>query len=174
VVDPAAAAELRVQGRVPSPAERAAAVEQIQQRHWLRNEAKRTATRLSTTPQLFASLAKTYVLDRAAEAALATPILGAMVNLGGDLVVRGDLTRLIDVRDPNEGTATQLTVQDRAVATSGAICAARVSFTGLALMCFPQRKRMAGLITIRGRCSGLLSRLRDLGAVTTSSELRPG
>ena len=121
LVDPAiaAAGELWVQGQVPSPAERAAAVAQIQQRHWLRNEANRTATRLSTTPQVFASLAKSYVLDQAAEAALATPILGAMINLGGDLVVRGDLSQAIDVRDPNEGTAARLAVQDRAVATSG-------------------------------------------------------
>ena len=121
LVDPAVAVagELWVQGRVPSPAARAAAVTQIQQPHWLRNEANRTATRLSTTPQVFASLAKSYVLDRTAEAALATPILGAMINLGGDMVVRGDLSQMIDVRDPNEGTAARLAVRDRAVATSG-------------------------------------------------------
>ena len=57
LVDPAVAAagELWEQGRVPFPAERANAVAQIQQRHWLRNEANRTVTRLSTSPQVFAS-----------------------------------------------------------------------------------------------------------------------
>ena len=52
-------------------------------------------------------------------AAMAGPVRGALLNLGGDLAVRGALRPHIDVRNPEEGTAAQLTVQDRAMATSG-------------------------------------------------------
>jgi thiamine biosynthesis lipoprotein len=58
------------------------------------------ATRLGSTPQVFASLAKGYVIDRALDAAMAGPVRGALLNLGGDLAVRGALRPRIDVRSP--------------------------------------------------------------------------
>lgn len=122
IVDPAvgAAAALWEAGTVPTPSQRAAAVAQMRQRHWELDPARQTATRLSTTPHVFASLAKGYVIAQAADAAMAAaPIRGLTVNLGGDILVRGDLEQTVEVRDPHEGTAARLLVSDQAVATSG-------------------------------------------------------
>jgi thiamine biosynthesis lipoprotein ApbE len=119
-VDPAVGAAIvpwEGASRAPDAGQRAAVVAAIARRHWQLEG--RVATRLGSTPQVFASLAKGYVIDRALDAAMAGPVRGALLNLGGDLAVRGALRPRIDVRSPGEGTAAQVTVQDRAMATSG-------------------------------------------------------
>ncbi len=119
-VDPAVGAATALwegASREPDAAMRATAAAAIAQRHWELDG--RVATRRGTTPMVFASLAKGYVLDRAVEAAMAGPVRGALINIGGDLVVRGELRPRIDVRSPEEGTAARIAVADMAVATSG-------------------------------------------------------
>src|SRR6202043_2134946 len=62
---------------------------------------------------------------RAADAALGTSgARAAVVNIGGDLVVRGEWSESVDVSDPksdaeNGTPIARLVVRDRAVATSG-------------------------------------------------------
>ena len=111
--------------RMPTPAELAAAVETVHQKHWMLNSADHTATHLSDAPLVLNSFAKSYIVNRAAEAAMHTEdVTGAVVNIGGDLVVRGALTEPVDIADPysdaeNSEPVARLSIHDRAVATSG-------------------------------------------------------
>ncbi len=112
-------------GVLPATADRMQAVADAQQPHWRLDPANQTATRLTNTPLRLHSFAKSYILDRAAEAALALPDVSAVVlNSGGDLVVRGNWTEPVAMADPradaeNAQPIARLAVQNRAVATSG-------------------------------------------------------
>ncbi|MFM8335849.1 MAG: FAD:protein FMN transferase, partial [Opitutaceae bacterium] len=89
------------QGRVPSSDEIAAAVAAVAARHWELNLDAGTATRLSAAPLRLNSFAKGSIIDRAAAAALASaPIAGAVINLGGDVLVRGPQAVTVAVTDP--------------------------------------------------------------------------
>ncbi len=71
--------------RVPSEAEIAAAVSSVQQTHWMLRSSDRTAVHLSDTPLALNSFTKSYILDRAARAAMAIDgVSGVVVNIGGD------------------------------------------------------------------------------------------
>ena len=111
--------------RVPSADELAAAVAAVRQTHWHLDPIARTATHLSAAPLMLNSFAKSYIIERACAAAVAAGHLtSALVNLGGDIVVRGASTHTIAIADPladgeNDEPTAFLTVRDRAVATSG-------------------------------------------------------
>jgi FAD:protein FMN transferase len=112
------------EGRVPTGREIAAAVEAMQQPHWRLDREHRTATRVSDVPLALASFTKSYVSSRAADAALKSGATGVMLNVGGDVVVRGNLTQMVAVADPmadseNAAALDHVVVRDRAVATSG-------------------------------------------------------
>jgi hypothetical protein len=99
-------------------------VQAIAQQHWLLDRANCTATRTSDVAVALASLAKSYIAGRAVDAALAAGAMGAMLNIGGDIVVRGSLTAMVDIANPladseNDAGIDRLAVRDRAVATSG-------------------------------------------------------
>lgn len=112
-------------GQLPSDAAIAEAVGQVRRPHWRLDPVARTATHLDTTPLILNSFTKSYIIDRAAGAALASNgVRGVVVNIGGDLVTRGAWSERVGVTDPfdNADNATplaQLNVRDRAVATSG-------------------------------------------------------
>jgi thiamine biosynthesis lipoprotein ApbE len=109
----------------PSEQERAAAVAAVRQRHWELDAIHRTATHLSGTPLALNSFAKSYIAGHAANAALAEPgVRQVVVNIGGDLVVRGVGSERVDVADPksdaeNAAPIASLEIHDRAIATSG-------------------------------------------------------
>ncbi len=110
--------------RVPSDREIAVAIEAMQQPHWTLNREHRTATRLSDVPLALASFTKSYISSHAADAALKAGATGIMLNVGGDVIVRGNLTQLVAVADPladseNDPAMEHVVVRDRAVATSG-------------------------------------------------------
>lgn len=113
------------QGRTPAQAEMAAAVASVQRRHWRLDAAARAATHESDAALALNSFTKSYIVNRAAEAALASDnVRGVVVNIGGDLVVRGAWSEAVDIADPladgeNAPALTRLRVADRAVATSG-------------------------------------------------------
>ncbi|MBS1872293.1 MAG: DUF2271 domain-containing protein [Acidobacteria bacterium] len=131
-LDPAAETVTRVwkaaerTGRAPSNDELARAVETVRRPHWRLYGATRTAVHLDGAPLALNSFVKSYIMDRAADAALKTPGVTAVVlNVGGDLVVRGGWTEPVAIADPrssaeNDAPAAHLYVKDRAVATSGA------------------------------------------------------
>jgi thiamine biosynthesis lipoprotein ApbE len=110
--------------RLPADEDVAAAVRMVRQPHWRLDPVARTATHLDTTPIILNSFTKSYIVDRAARAALATGARAIVVNIGGDLVTRGDWTETVGITDPldnadNAPPLTRLAVRDRAVATSG-------------------------------------------------------
>ncbi len=111
--------------QLPSANELAAAAETARQTHWTLNATTRTATRLSNAPLALNSFAKSYIVSRAADAAMkAAQLRGAVVNIGGDLVVRGQLTEPVAIADPksdaeNSDPMTKVLIRNRAVATSG-------------------------------------------------------
>lgn len=113
-----------VHGRIPSKSEIAAAVEAMQQPHWKLDLERQTATRLSDVPLALASFTKSFISSRAADAALRAGAGGVMLNVGGDVIVRGNLTQIVALANPqvpgeNEAPLGSVVVRDRAVATSG-------------------------------------------------------
>lgn len=112
------------EGRMPAEAEVASAVATASGPHWTLDAGARTAARRSDAALALHSFAKSYIVDRAAEAALQSGADGAVVNIGGDLVVRGDWTEAVAIADPrsdeeNGARLATLRVADSAVATSG-------------------------------------------------------
>lgn len=117
------AAEL--QGRGPSRAELDAAVALVRQPHWKLDPAGRTATHLDDAPVALNSFAKSYIAGHTAEAAMATRgVTSVVVNIGGDLVIRGPRAEPVDIADPrcdaeNCAPLAQVEIRDGAIATSG-------------------------------------------------------
>ena len=111
--------------RPPLPGEIAEAVAAVRQRHWVLDAEHGTATHMDRTPLALNSFAKSYIVGRAAEAVLAADgVRAAVVNIGGDLVVRGAWTEPVNVADPksdeeNAWPMDRLLIRDAAVATSG-------------------------------------------------------
>jgi thiamine biosynthesis lipoprotein ApbE len=111
--------------RLPSPDELAAAVKLVRQAHWRLDPETRTAVHLSTAPLALSSFTKGYIIGHAADAALASGGVSAVVvNIGGDLVVRGAWTEPVDIADPqadaeNSPPMARLAIHDQAIATSG-------------------------------------------------------
>ncbi len=112
------------EGRTPSDGEIAMAVEAMRQPHWKLDVEHGTAMRLSDVPLALASFTKSFISSRAADAALQTGATGVMLNVGGDVIVRGTITQTVAVADPkapaeNGPALLHVAVRDRAVATSG-------------------------------------------------------
>jgi thiamine biosynthesis lipoprotein ApbE len=111
--------------RVPTDTEIAAAVAEVHQPHWRLDPAARTATHLTTAPIILNSFTKSYIVDRAASAAMSVKgVSGVVVNIGGDLVTRGRTSETVAITDPqanadNAAPLMRVAVADRAVATSG-------------------------------------------------------
>ena len=112
--------------RLPSQSELDAAVAAVRGVHWQLDPVNHTATHTSDAPLALNSFVKSYIAGRAAESprSSASGAQGLVINMGGDLVVRGDLKEPVDVSDPksdaeNGVPIAQLVIQDRAVATSG-------------------------------------------------------
>jgi thiamine biosynthesis lipoprotein ApbE len=112
-------------GALPGDSDLRAAAIAARQPQWRLDAGSGTAARLGDAPLMLNSFTKSYIVERAAAAALRTPgVDGVVVNIGGDLVVRGavsDAVRLADPRSDAENSEpiAVLAVRDRAIATSG-------------------------------------------------------
>jgi thiamine biosynthesis lipoprotein len=101
------------------------ALQQVQASHWQLDAVHQTATHTSNVPLVLNSFAKSYIIHRATEAAREVKDVEAvMVNIGGDIVVQGDLSETIHISNPkadaeNDLPLQTLLVNNRAVATSG-------------------------------------------------------
>jgi len=110
--------------RQPTQSEIAQAVNSMQKQHWQLDQVNGTATHLTDTPLALASFTKGYIAGHAADAALAAGATGVVFNIGGDIIVRGNITQLVDIANPladaeNDAAIDQIVLQNRAVATSG-------------------------------------------------------
>lgn len=110
---------------IPTQNELTAAVAEVKQAHWKLDAANQTATHLSKAPLMLNSFAKSYIIKRAADAAMAVDNVNAVVvNIGGDIVVAGNMAEPIQVSDPtadaeNDAPLDRLLISNKAVATSG-------------------------------------------------------
>ncbi len=89
---------------------------------WRLDAGAGTAERLPGPPLTLDAIAKGYIVERASDAALAgdPAVLGLVLNVGGDLRVVGEPSRLVDVAGPDStGPVARVEVKDLAVATSG-------------------------------------------------------
>lgn len=113
-----------VENRVPTQVELNEAVETMQQPHWALDKVHGTATHLDDAPVALNSFAKSYIAGHAAGKALTAGASGVLLNIGGDIVVRGDLTEHVAITDPkaaadNDEPIDMVRVANRTIATSG-------------------------------------------------------
>jgi FAD:protein FMN transferase len=113
------------QNRVPSSIEIADALKAVHQQHYILNRKNHTAQRTSDASLILNSFAKSYIMDRAANVALSVQgVDGVVLNIGGDIVVRGEHLEQVRVSDPkadaeNDPPVTQVQISNKTIATSG-------------------------------------------------------
>jgi thiamine biosynthesis lipoprotein ApbE len=101
------------------------AISLLKQKHWELDTDKGTVVHLSSVPLIFNTFVKSYIISKVADKLMAAGGISAVVvNIGGDIVVRGDHHELIRVSDPvadgeNDRPISTLEVGDKAIATSG-------------------------------------------------------
>ncbi len=110
--------------RLPSDSDLSAAVATTRETQWTLNPSTQTATHTGNAALVLASFTKSYIIDHAADAAIRTGVPSVVVNIGGDLAVRGSLAEPVDIADPrasqeNADPISRIVVHDMAVATSG-------------------------------------------------------
>jgi thiamine biosynthesis lipoprotein len=111
--------------RLPSSAEINNAVNIVQQQHYILNEQNHTVLRTSNAPLILNSFAKSYIMNKAAGVAISmTGVSGLVINIGGDVLVRGTHTEKIQISNPkadaeNDAPIGQIQVTNKTVATSG-------------------------------------------------------
>ena len=112
--------------RAPDDAELAAARAFLDRPAWRIAPGTNSVGRLTDCPLSLNAIAKGYIVDRAGAAALdpGRGVHGLLLNVGGDLCVRGEAPRTLGLAAPwadSESTEPVATVQirDRAVSTSG-------------------------------------------------------
>ena len=112
-------------GQLPTQSELDNAVVQVKQTHWILNAANQTATHLTKAPLRLNSFTKSYIIQSATNAAMsAAKINGLLINIGGDMVITGDMNETVQVSDPkadaeNDAPIDQLLISNKAIATSG-------------------------------------------------------
>ncbi|GGH04376.1 DUF2271 domain-containing protein [Pedobacter zeae] len=113
------------EGHKPSASVLQQAVTLVKQKHYLLNEQDKTVTRLDDVPLALNSFAKSYIINKAAEQAVQSPgIENVVVNIGGDMVIKGNGPELIEIANPkadaeNDAALATIKVANMAVATSG-------------------------------------------------------
>ncbi|HZW31285.1 MAG TPA: DUF2271 domain-containing protein, partial [Isosphaeraceae bacterium] len=114
------------QDRLPSTAELTAARSLMGRPAWRLDPGLRTVERLSDCPLSLNGIAKGFIVERACDLALdpGRGVQGVMLNIGGDLRVRGEIDGLIGIAAPWSDSESSepmaiIAVKDRSVATSG-------------------------------------------------------
>lgn len=111
--------------RQPTEDEITAAVQQVKQVHWKLDETNQTALRMDDSPLILNSFTKSYIIDKAADAMMSSKgISSVVVNIGGDIMVKGDHLEEIHISDPkadaeNDAPISKLSISNKTVATSG-------------------------------------------------------
>ena len=111
-------------GVLPSDVMLRKAAQKASRPAWLLDESNRTAKYLHDRKCELSldAIAKGFIIDQAAEAAMAEDgVDGVVVNIGGDLVVRGDISQRVGISDPAEETRpiSVVRLERQAIATSG-------------------------------------------------------
>lgn len=113
------------ESRTPTQQELDKAVNEVKQEHWKLDEPAQTATHLSTAPLMLNSFVKSYIIEHAALAGMhAAKLQAIIVNIGGDIVISGDHSELVQLSDPkadaeNDAPMDEVRIGNKAIATSG-------------------------------------------------------
>lgn len=95
----------------------------VNQAQWELGDA--TATRLSDAELRLHTFTKGYIMEQVADAVMAEAgVRGIMLNVGGDILSKGDLREAVRVSDPlsdaeNGSSLSTVSIQNQAIATSG-------------------------------------------------------
>lgn len=114
-----------VRDQVPDASELATAVRELTRPAWRIDTADGTAEHLSDTPLSLNAIAKGYIIEQASDAASRIPgVDGVLLEIGGDLRVRGRFAQWVSLTDPrndaeNAPTLATVSVADQGLATSG-------------------------------------------------------
>jgi len=111
--------------RLPTDSDLAGAVQDLARPAWRLDAAAGTAEHLSGTPLSLNAIAKGYIIEQASAAAFRVPgVEGVLLEIGGDLRVRGRFPHWVTITDPrndaeNAQPLAAVSVADRGLATSG-------------------------------------------------------
>ena len=117
--------EAAAKSQLPSQETIDQAIMDVQQVHWVLDEKNQTATHISNAPIKLNSFAKSYIIQSAVNAANnAAKLNGIIVNIGGDMVISGEINEKVWISNPkadaeNDAPLDQLQIQGKAIATSG-------------------------------------------------------
>jgi FAD:protein FMN transferase len=109
----------------PSAAALQAAVTTANQQHWAIDYKNSTVTHLTNAPLVLNTFVKSYIINKATEKVMAaTGIQYVVMNIGGDILVRGNSSETISITNPqanaiNDAALDIIKVQNQFVATSG-------------------------------------------------------
>ncbi len=112
-------------GEVPNESSIIKAVADVNQIHWKLDPKANTASHTSHSPLMLNSFVKSYIIQSAVNVAMKDAKLqGIIVNIGGDMIIAGDITETVAVSNPkadaeNEMPLALLSIQNKAIATSG-------------------------------------------------------
>ena len=112
-------------GTLPSRIAIAEAVEILKHQHYILDPIKRSAFRIDNADLVLNSFTKSYIMDKAASIAMRTPgVSGLVLNIGGDMVLRGLRPENIKISDPladaeNDAPISEILLAGKAIATSG-------------------------------------------------------
>ena len=112
-------------GQVPQTADVTRAVTEANQTHYILHHESQSATKLTNVSMRLHSLAKSFVMNQAAEKGMQeTGVSGMVLNLGGDMVVKGQWTEKVAIADPRNASenaeALQIVqINNKSIATSG-------------------------------------------------------
>lgn len=111
--------------QIPGKEDLAKAVLVMQQPQWKLNNKTKTAIHLSNQPLVLNSFVKSYIIRKVAGKIMDIPgVEGAVVNIGGDMVIAGTQTETVHIADPiadteNGHPVSIIQLHERAIATSG-------------------------------------------------------
>jgi len=110
---------------LPSAEELTNAASAMNRPHWTLNPVQHTAKHLSTDPLALNSFVKSYIINKVSEKIMSlSGVTGAVINIGGDIIVTGIQQERIRVSDPaanaeNDKPLAVLKINNKAIATSG-------------------------------------------------------
>ncbi|MCO5950373.1 DUF2271 domain-containing protein [Mucilaginibacter flavidus] len=113
------------ENRVPTQIEINEAVKTVRGTHYILNAENSTVQRLDNAPLILNSFTKSYIINKACDAALGLNGVTAIVlNIGGDIVIRGNHTEQVQISNPkadaeNDAAIAKVALSNKAIATSG-------------------------------------------------------
>ncbi|MEI6264370.1 MAG: DUF2271 domain-containing protein [Sphingobacteriia bacterium] len=111
--------------QLPTSEEINNSIQQTQEQHWVLDIPNQTATHLTNAPLMLNTFVKSYIIEKAVQTAKTIDgVEAVLLNIGGDIVVSGNLQEQINITNPkaiaiNDPLLTQIKVINKAVATSG-------------------------------------------------------